>query len=112
MGFTVVHADDVEAQHGIFRPFTDALGVGGFRINRLELPAGAEGPEHDHTKDGQEEVYAVVGGSGTLRVDGQDVALRPGHFVFCPPESRRQMLAGDGGLTWIGIGAAPAGGGE
>lgn len=109
MGFTVVHADEIEALHGRFRPFTDALGVGGFRINRLELPAGGEGLEHDHTKDGQEEVYAVVSGSGTLRVDGQDVALRPGHFVYCPPEIRRQMIAGDEGLAWVGIGAVPGG---
>lgn len=112
MPFAVVHSDDVEGAHqGGFRPLTDALGVGGFRINRLELPAGAEGFEHDHAKDGQEEVYAVVSGSGTLRVDGQEVALRPGHFVFCPPESRRQMVAGADGLAWIGIGAVPEGGG-
>ena len=106
MGYEVVHADEVEARHGVFRPLTDPLGVSRFRVNRLELGPGYEGPEHDHTADGQEEVYAIVGGSGTLRVDGEEVALRPGHFVFCPPEARRQMRAGDEGLVYIGIGAA------
>ena len=106
MGAVVVHAEDVEAQHGVFRPLTDPLGVSGFRVNRLDLPAGQEGPEHDHSANGQEELYAVVGGSGVLRVDGEEIALRPGHFVFCPPDVRRQMAAGPDGLVWIGIGSA------
>lgn len=105
MAYAVVHADEVEARHGRFRPFTDALGVGDFRVNRLEVPAGESGPEHDHAAEGQEEVYAVVGGSGTLLVDGEEIALRPGHFVFCSPEVRRQMIAGPDGLVWIGIGS-------
>lgn len=102
----VVHADDVEAAHGVFRALTDQLGVAGFRVNQLELAAGAEGPEHDHTGNGQEEVYAVVAGGGVLRADGEEIPLRPGHFVYCPPSVRRQMVAGDEGLTWIGIGSA------
>lgn len=103
----VVHASEVEAQHGVFRALTDRLGVAGFRVNQLELDAGAEGPEHDHTSNGQEEVYAVIAGSGVLRADGQEIPLRPGHFVFCPPSVRRQMVAGEDGLSWIGIGSAP-----
>jgi quercetin dioxygenase-like cupin family protein len=107
MSYTVIDANDVEAQHGVFRGLSEPLGVGTFKVNRLELPAGAEGPEHDHAANGEEEVYAVVGGGGTLRVDGDEVTLRPGQFVFCSPEARRQMIAGDEGLVWIGIGATP-----
>jgi len=51
-------------------------------------------------------VYAVVGGSGLLRLADREIPLRPGHFVFCPPEVRRQLVAGDAGLVWIGIGSA------
>ena len=109
MAHAVVHTSDVEGQHGgVFRPLSDPLGVSAFRVNQLDLPAGAEGPEHDHTGDGQDEVYVVIGGSGTLLVDGQEFELRPGHYVFCSPEARRQMRAGDEGLTWVGIGAAKA----
>jgi quercetin dioxygenase-like cupin family protein len=107
MGAVVVHADDVEARHGVFRALSDPLGVKGFRVNRLELAAGKEGPEHDHSGEGQEEVYAIIEGGGVLRTDGEEVELRPGHFVFCPPQARRQMVAGDAGLVWIGIGSAP-----
>jgi quercetin dioxygenase-like cupin family protein len=103
---TVVHVTEIESPNGVFRGLSNPLGVSGFRVNQLELGPGQEGPEHDHTGNDQEEVYAVVGGSGTLRLDDQEIALRPGHFVFCPPSARRQMVAGDDGLVWIGIGSA------
>lgn len=106
MAAQVIHASDVEASHGVFKPLTASLGVAGFKVNQLELPAGAEGPEHDHSANGEEEVYAVVGGGGVLRIDGEEIPLQPGHFVYCPPEAKRQMVAGDEGLTWIGIGSA------
>jgi quercetin dioxygenase-like cupin family protein len=109
MSYKVIDVTEVEAAHGVFRGLSEPLGVGAFRVNRLELQAGAEGPEHDHTRDGQEEVYAVVGGGGTLRVDGEEIELRPGHFVYCSPEARRQMRAGADGLVWVGIGATPGG---
>jgi quercetin dioxygenase-like cupin family protein len=103
---TVVHVTEIESPNGVFRGLSSPLGVSGFRVNQLELGPGQEGPEHDHTGNDQEEVYAVIGGGGTLRLDGREVALRPGHFVFCPPSARRQMAAGDGGLVWIAIGSA------
>jgi len=106
LAHAVIHTDDVEARNGVFKPLTAPLGVGAFKINQLSLPAGGEGPEHDHTADGQDEVYVVIAGSGTLLVDGQEFELRPGNAVFCSPDARRQMQAGEEGLTWVGIGAA------
>ena len=102
----IVDVTQVEARNGIFRALTDQLGVAGFRINQLELAAGAEGLEHDHIGNDQEEVYAVVAGSGVLRTGDEEVPVRAGHFVRLPPDVRRQMVAGDEGLTWIGIGSA------
>ena len=106
--YQMVDVSQVEARNGIFRALTDQLGVAGFRINQLELAAGAEGPEHDHIGNDQEEVYAVVARGGVLRAGGEEIPLRAGHFVYLPPEVRRQMVAGDQGLTWIGIGSATA----
>lgn len=103
--YQLLDVSGVEARNGIFRALTDQLGVTGFRINQLELAAGAEGPEHDHAGNDQEEVYAVVAGGGVLRAGGEEIPLRAGHFVYLPPDVRRQMVAGDEGLTWIGIGS-------
>ena len=104
----LIHVSEVEARNGIFRALTDQLGVAGFRINQLELAPGAEGLEHDHTESDQEEVYAVVAGDGVLRAGGEEIPVRAGRFVHLPPDVRRQMMAGDQGLTWIGIGSAVA----
>jgi len=104
----LVDVSQVEARNGMFRALTDQLGVAGFRINQLELAAGAAAPEHDHIANDQEEVYAVVAGSGVLRTGGEEIPLRAGHFVYLPPDVHRQMVAGDQGLTWIGIGSATA----
>jgi len=107
MTHAIVDKNEVEARRGVFRPLRSALGVTAFGLNQLELPPGGEGPEHDHTGDGQEEVYAIIGGSGKAIIDGEEHELRPGHFVFTSPEARRQMVAGPDGLAWIGIGCRP-----
>jgi quercetin dioxygenase-like cupin family protein len=105
MAHTVIDANDVESPNGVWRGLTAPLGVGKFKVNRLELAPGGAGPEHDHAASGEEEVYAVVGGNGTVVIDGEEIAVRPGNFVFCSPDARRQMRAGSDGLVWIGIGA-------
>lgn len=104
--YQIVDVSQVESPNGVFRGLTDQLGVAGFRVNQLELAPGAEGPEHDHTGNDQEEVYAVIAGGGVLRAGGEETPLRPGHFVRLQPDVSRQMVAGDQGLTWIGIGSA------
>ncbi len=108
VSYQLVDVSQVEARNGIFRALTDQLGVAGFRINQLELAPWTEGLEHDHIENGQEEVYAVVAGSGVLLTGGDEIPLCAGHFVHLPPDARRQMVAGAQGLTWIGIGSATA----
>ena len=89
MTHAIVDAQTVEAQHGVFKPMRGPLGVSAFGINELELPPGAEGPEHDHATDGQEEVYVIVRGGGTVRIDGTETELKPGVYVFMSPEARQ-----------------------
>ena len=92
---------------GVFRPVGETLGVSAFGINQLELAPAAEGPEHDHRRDEQEEVYVVIRGSGKIRVEGIERELRPGQYVFLSPEAKRQMVAGAEGLVWLGVGCKP-----
>ncbi len=106
MAHTIVDTDQVEKHHGIFKPLTASLGVQAFGINQIELPAGGAGLEHNHAEDGNEEVYVVLEGSGMLRVDGEDVELRPGRLVAVTPESTRQLRAGEDGLKFVAVGAA------
>ncbi len=50
MAHTVVDASEVESPNGVFRGLSGPLGVSTFKVNRLELPAGGEGPEHDQQR--------------------------------------------------------------
>jgi quercetin dioxygenase-like cupin family protein len=106
MSYTIIDTENVEKKHGIWKSLGPELGVQAFGISQIELAAGGSGPEHEHGSDDEEEVYIPIRGSGTIRVDGEDVELRPGVAVFVTPESRRQLVAGEDGLTFIAVGAS------
>jgi mannose-6-phosphate isomerase-like protein (cupin superfamily) len=76
-----------------------------FGINWFELRPGVVGREHDESDTGQEEVYVVVRGSGTMTVDGEVVPLCPGTFVRVDPSSTRVPTAGDDGLVFVAVGS-------
>jgi quercetin dioxygenase-like cupin family protein len=108
VAYKVVDVTEIESAHGdVVRGLREPLGVSAFGVNQLELPAHGQGLEHDHSSDGQEEVYVIIRGSGTLRADGEETELQPGHYVFCSSEQKRQLIAGPDGLAWVGIGGQP-----
>jgi mannose-6-phosphate isomerase-like protein (cupin superfamily) len=91
-----------------FRPVARALGVTAWGMNVIELgPDVSAYPEHDHAKDGQEEVYVALRGSGTLRADGAEWPLAPGVIVRVGPAQRRKIVAGPEGVAVLAIGATP-----
>jgi mannose-6-phosphate isomerase-like protein (cupin superfamily) len=77
-------------------------------MNALEIEAGCTSyPEHDHARDGQEEVYAVLRGSGTLEAGEARIALVPGVLVRVGPKQTRKIVPGPEGITVLAIGATP-----
>jgi mannose-6-phosphate isomerase-like protein (cupin superfamily) len=107
MGYTVVDAKDVEPRNGVFRQIRRTLGVTAFGINQIDLPPGAEGFEHDESSSGQEEVYVFLGGRGVMHVQGEEIDVYPGRFVFVEPGTSRKPVAGPDGLSWVCIGSVP-----
>lgn len=104
---TVKHLDELESHEGSGRFLfaRKSLGVSAFGINVERFPAGyADYPEHDHAKDGQEEVYFVVEGSVTLHAGDESFDLTPGTFARVAPEQRRKLVPGDDGVTLLAIG--------
>lgn len=84
------------------------LGVRSWGMNILKLPPNyMDYPEHDHVKDGQEEVYVVLEGSATLRADGESHPLAPGTLVRVGPAVRRKILPGGGGAVILALGGTP-----
>jgi uncharacterized cupin superfamily protein len=111
--YEIVDAADVEPGYGgVFKQIRQRLGVRAFGVNQVDLPANGQGREHDHAESGQEEVYLVLAGGGVMVIDGEEVELRPGRYVFVAPESVRQPFAGPDGLSWVVVGAPPQDGWE
>jgi mannose-6-phosphate isomerase-like protein (cupin superfamily) len=112
VGYSYVDVASLEGEGpgGMVRKTRRATGTRAFGFNYFTLPAGVEGREHDHADSDQEEVYFVVSGSGTMRIDGEDLELRPGRFVRVDPKSSRAPIAGPQGLEFVAFGAPVDGG--
>lgn len=91
-----------------FRPAGRALGVTAWGMNVLELAPECEGyPEHDHAKDGQEEVYVVLRGSVVLQAGGEERSLKQGDLVRVPPHVRRKFVTRAEGAALLALGCTP-----
>jgi mannose-6-phosphate isomerase-like protein (cupin superfamily) len=113
MPHKALHESEIEAvRDGRVKRVRTALGVTAFGINQFTLAPGSAGSVHDESGTGQEEVYLVLDGAGTMAVDGEELSLRPGSYVFVPPGTERQLRAGDAGLTYVCVGSPPGRGYE
>jgi mannose-6-phosphate isomerase-like protein (cupin superfamily) len=84
------------------------LGVTAFGMQVENFPANFEHfPEHDHTDDGQEEVYTALSGSATLHADGRDYHLEPGVFARVGPGVTRKITTANEPVQLLAIGAIP-----
>ena len=112
MGYSVVNVDEIEpaGAGGVVRFVRRELGVLAFGVNWFDLPAGAEGYEHDEAESTQEEIVVVVDGDGHWRADGEEIPVRRGSIIRFDPETKRQPVAGPNGLSFVAVGA-PRGGG-
>jgi mannose-6-phosphate isomerase-like protein (cupin superfamily) len=107
MGFSFVDLEDLagEGPGGSVRKVRRALGARAFGFNYFTLGPNQDGREHDHAESQQEEVYFIVKGSGRMRIDDDEIELRPGRFVRVDGESRRLPISGEGGLEFVTFGA-------
>ena len=92
----------VEREEGARLELHDKIGLTGSEISVNTLPANASVPfVHAHRQN--EEVYYIVSGNGKFVIDGEDVILNEGDFVKVSPQGKRQLFAGDDGITYICI---------
>ena len=77
--YAVRRIDEMEAIfHGSFKRAGAELGVESFGLQIFDMPPGNDQyPEHDHSEDGQEEVYVTLRGSGDWDIEGERVHVDP-----------------------------------
>jgi mannose-6-phosphate isomerase-like protein (cupin superfamily) len=108
-GYTVKRIDEMEAIfNGSFRRAGAELGVESFGLQVFDMPAGAEHyPEHDHSHDGQEEVYVILRGSGEFEIDGARVPVDTERIVRVSAGAKRKLLPGPEGVRVLALGGVP-----
>ncbi|MFN8160321.1 MAG: cupin domain-containing protein [Solirubrobacterales bacterium] len=107
--YTAVRIEDMEAIYGgaMFRARA-SLGASSFGLSIFELPAEFDAyPEHDHSDDGQEEVYVVLSGSAEIDIEGDTVHLDPSTVVRVGPGTRRKIRTGAEPVRILAIGGVP-----
>jgi mannose-6-phosphate isomerase-like protein (cupin superfamily) len=107
--YTAVTIDEVEAIYrGAFKRARAALGVTAFGMQVIDIPPNVTGyPEHDHSEDGQEEVYVTLQGGGQIDIQGELVRLDRNTLVRVGPGTKRKVYPGDEGIRILVIGGVP-----
>ncbi len=105
MTYSKVNTDDVEkvsnAMHFLGEPL-DCQQVG---VTMARCDPHWKGQPHDHTADGHEEVYILIDGEATVRVDDEDVMMQSGDAIWISPESTRQIRNGDSESSFVLVSA-------
>jgi len=84
------------------------LGVTSFGMQLLRFPPRADRyPEHDHSHDGQEEVYTVLEGRAVLQVGDEEHELEPGVFARVGPNERRKLSTADEAAVILALAGVP-----
>ena len=94
--------EKISAATGPRTELHDKLHLTGAEISVNNLPAGGKVPfVHHHKKN--EEIYFITAGSGYFMIDGTKVELATGDLVKINPAGKRQIFAGDKGISYVCI---------
>ena len=104
--YTVKKIDDMEGIYGgAFKRARAELGLEAFGMQVIDMPPNADQyPEHDHSEDGQEEVYLALRGSAEIEIDGERHQLDPDTMVRVGPGVPRKIRAGSEGVRVLAMG--------
>ena len=81
----------------------NTLSLTGAEISVNRLPAGACVP-FVHAHKHNEEIYAILAGSGKAVIDGETVALTAGDWLKIEPAAKRQFFAAENeGIEYVCI---------
>ncbi len=107
--YSVKRIDDMEGIYaGHFKRARAELGVSSFGMQVIDFPPGAtQHPEHDHSDDGQEEVYVTLRGTGEIEIAGERHRLDPETMVRVGPGVDRKIWPGDEGMRVLALSGRP-----
>jgi mannose-6-phosphate isomerase-like protein (cupin superfamily) len=107
--YAVKQIDEMEAVFlGAFKRARAELGVESFGMQVIDLPPSYEHyPDHDHSDDGQEEVFIALRGEGEIEIEGERHPLDCDHITRVGPAVKRKVWPGPEGLRILVVGGIP-----
>jgi hypothetical protein len=110
-GYAVKRIDEMEAVFlGAFKRARAELGVESFGLQVIDMPPDYDNyPEHDHSEDGQEEVYVTLRGGGEIEIEGERHPLDPDHIARVGSGVKRKVWPGPEGVRLLIVGGVPGG---
>jgi len=102
--------DEVDDGRCPFRPVRHHFGISSFGVNAWTAKAAGDRiiNEHDEGEDdAQEELYLVQTGRARFELDGEQVDVPAGTFVFVRPGVKRTAFAEEPETTLLALGGSP-----
>jgi mannose-6-phosphate isomerase-like protein (cupin superfamily) len=96
-----------------WKPVRRFFGIGSFGTNLARATKPGDVLTHDHTEivdadTRHEELFLIVSGHATYRVDGEEIDAPAGTFLYVPdPATVRGAVAREAGTTMLIVGAEP-----
>ena len=117
--YKIAHIDDLPFEIDDDYPTTEwkpvrrFFGIGSFGINVARATKAGDTLTHDHNEvddagTGHEELFLIVSGHATYRVEGEEIDAPAGTFLYVPdPATVRGVVARDAGTVMLVVGAEP-----
>jgi len=117
--YAVASIDDLplvpheEAPGTEWKPLRRHFGIGSFGANVARATQAGALLTHDHTEiedsgTRHEELFLIVSGRATFRVEDQEIDAPAGTFLYVPdPATRRGAVAVEAGTVMLALGAEP-----
>ena len=111
-GYEVASVDELEELpindgEFVWRPIRKRFGISAFGTNAYTAAAGQRVVEEHREQDGHEEMYVVLRGRATFRLDDDEVDATPGTLIFVRPGTKRGAIATEDDTAVLAVGAKP-----
>jgi quercetin dioxygenase-like cupin family protein len=111
--YAAAHIDDIPFEPGEspgteWKPIRRFFGIGSFGTNVARATVAGDILTHDHdeAEAGHEELFLIVSGHATYRVDGEEIDAPAGTFLYvADPAVVRGVVAREAGTTMFVVGA-------
>jgi mannose-6-phosphate isomerase-like protein (cupin superfamily) len=113
--YKVAHIDDLPFEEGSspgteWKPVRRIFDIGSFGTALARATKAGDTLTHDHdeVEARHEELFLIVSGHATYRVDGEEIDAPAGTFLYVPdPATVRGAVALEAGTTMFVVGAEP-----